>query len=41
VDPAAAEGEFALDPSLCPGENETLSYLTGDWRIFQLRNGHR
>lgn len=21
--------------------NETLSYLTGDWRILQLRNGHR
>jgi hypothetical protein len=24
-----------------PGSEETLSYLTGDWRIFQLRNGHR
>lgn len=29
------------DPSLEPQENETLSYLTGDWRIFQLKNGHR
>eukprot|EP00775_Hariotina_reticulata_P009158 gene9158-biopygen11055 len=29
------------DPSLKPRTNETLSYLTGDWRIFQLRDGHR
>lgn len=41
VDPAAAGGELAVEPSLSPGDNETLSYLTGDWRIFQLRNGHR
>jgi hypothetical protein len=37
---AAAAGGF-LDPDLIPGLEETLSYLTGDWRIFQLRNGHR
>jgi hypothetical protein len=31
----------AADPSLQPQDNETLSYLTGDWRIFQLKDGHR
>jgi hypothetical protein len=24
-----------------PAPHETLSFLTGDWRIFQLRAGHR
>jgi hypothetical protein len=37
--PAAAAA--ADDPSLKPQVNETLSYLTGDWRIFQLKEGHR
>lgn len=37
--PSAASS--AIDPDLCPGPNETLSYLTGDWRLFQLRDGHR
>jgi hypothetical protein len=36
--PAAAA---AADASLQPQVNETLSYLTGDWRIFQLKDGHR
>jgi hypothetical protein len=35
--PAGAQG----NPDLAAGPDETLSYLTGDWRIFQLRNGHR
>lgn len=29
------------DPSLIPGHDEDLSFLTGDWRIFQLKQGHR
>ena len=29
------------DPSLKPGSGETLSFLAGDWRIFQLSDGHR
>jgi tRNA1Val (adenine37-N6)-methyltransferase len=28
-------------PDLAPGPNEDLSYLTGDWRIFQRTDGHR
>ncbi len=28
-------------PELVPGEGEELSYLTGDWRLFQLCSGHR
>jgi len=31
----------AIDPDLRPAPHETLSFLTGDWRIFQLRDGHR
>lgn len=38
---AAASAGSAMDPDLCPGPNETLSYLTGDWRLLQLRDGHR
>jgi tRNA1Val (adenine37-N6)-methyltransferase len=29
------------DPSLVPTEEESLSFLTGDFRIFQMKNGHR
>jgi tRNA1Val (adenine37-N6)-methyltransferase len=35
--PAGAQGR----PELEPGPDEVLSYLTGDWRIFQRRDGHR
>jgi tRNA1(Val) A37 N6-methylase TrmN6 len=28
-------------PELEPGPDEVLSFLTGDWRIFQRRDGHR
>jgi tRNA1Val (adenine37-N6)-methyltransferase len=28
-------------PELEPGPDETLSFLSGDWRIFQRRDGHR
>lgn len=28
-------------PELSPGEGEDLCMLSGDWRIFQLRRGHR
>jgi tRNA1(Val) A37 N6-methylase TrmN6 len=35
--PRGAHGE----PDLAPGEDETLSYLCGDWRLFQKRRGHR
>ncbi len=35
--PAGALGR----PELEPMEDETLSYLCGDWRIFQKRRGHR
>jgi tRNA1(Val) A37 N6-methylase TrmN6 len=28
-------------PELVPGPDEDLSFLVGDWRIFQLRRGHR
>ena len=28
-------------PDLAPGPDEVLSFLAGDWRIFQLRDGHR
>ena len=28
-------------PDLTPGHNETLSFLCGDWRIFQRNDGHR
>ncbi|MBI2895300.1 MAG: methyltransferase domain-containing protein [Deltaproteobacteria bacterium] len=31
----------AAPPRLGPGADEDLSYLTGDWRIFQKRRGHR
>lgn len=29
------------DPDLVPGPGETLDYLSGHWRIFQLKRGHR
>lgn len=29
------------DPELVPQQQETLSFLTGDWRILQLQHGHR
>jgi tRNA1(Val) A37 N6-methylase TrmN6 len=29
------------DPTLLPGPEEDLSFLAGDWRIFQPRAGHR
>lgn len=29
------------DPDLIPGPGETLDCLSGHWRIFQLRDGHR
>ena len=29
------------DPTLLPGEGETLDALAGEWRIFQRRDGHR
>lgn len=29
------------DSTLVPGEDETLDMLSGDWRIFQKRRGHR
>ncbi|GBG00144.1 hypothetical protein Rsub_12835 [Raphidocelis subcapitata] len=29
------------DPDLAPRPGESLSYLCGDWRIFQLEAGHR
>jgi tRNA1Val (adenine37-N6)-methyltransferase len=35
--PRGADG----DPTLAPARDETLSYLSGDWRIFQKRDGHR
>lgn len=35
--PLGAQG----DPTLIPGPDEDLSYLAGDWRIFQPRVGHR
>ena len=35
--PAGARGRPELDPS--PGEN--LSLLSGDWRVFQQKRGHR
>ncbi len=35
--PAGPQGR----PELAPGPGEDLSYLTGDWRIFQLKDGHR
>jgi tRNA1Val (adenine37-N6)-methyltransferase len=35
--PARAQGR----PELAPGPDEDLSFLVGDWRIFQLRRGHR
>lgn len=35
--PRGADGR----PGLVPAADEHLSYLTGDWRIFQLQNGHR
>ncbi|MEZ4403845.1 MAG: hypothetical protein R3B06_27730 [Kofleriaceae bacterium] len=35
--PAGAQGRAEL----APGPDETLSYLAGDWRIFQPRTGHR
>ena len=28
-------------PGLAPGPSEVLSFLSGDWRIFQRRDGHR
>ncbi|MFO0548342.1 MAG: SAM-dependent methyltransferase [Polyangiaceae bacterium] len=31
----------AGDATLVPGDDEDLSYLTGDYRIFQLKRGHR
>jgi tRNA1(Val) A37 N6-methylase TrmN6 len=35
--PAGARGR----PELEPAADEDLSYLTGDWRLFQKRTGHR
>lgn len=35
--PRGADGR----PELAPAEDEDLSYLTGDWRVFQKRQGHR
>ncbi len=35
--PLGAQG----DPLLAPGPGESLSYLTGDFRIFQQQRGHR
>jgi len=29
------------DPSLVPGDGESLDMLSGEWRIFQRRDGHR
>lgn len=29
------------NPDLLPGPDEELSYLSGDWRLFQPRRGHR
>ncbi len=29
------------NPELVPGPDEDLSYLSGDWRLFQPRRGHR
>src|ERR1700685_2703045 len=29
------------DPSLAPGSGESLDMLSGEWRIFQRRDGHR
>jgi tRNA1(Val) A37 N6-methylase TrmN6 len=29
------------DPALAPGEGESLDMLSGEWRIFQRRDGHR
>jgi hypothetical protein len=40
-DSPAAAAAAVDDASLQPQANETLSYLTGDWRIFQLKDGHR
>ena len=35
--PAGARGR----PELAPAADEDLSYLSGDWRIFQKKQGHR
>jgi hypothetical protein len=35
--PAGRQGRADLQP----GPDEDLSFLTGDWRIFQLKTGHR
>lgn len=35
--PAGDQGR----PELVPGPDEQLSYLAGDWRLFQRRDGHR
>jgi tRNA1Val (adenine37-N6)-methyltransferase len=35
--PAGARGR----PELEPGDDEDLCFLTGDWRLFQKRKGHR
>jgi tRNA1(Val) A37 N6-methylase TrmN6 len=35
--PPGARGQ----PDLGPAEDETLSYLCGEWRLFQKRRGHR
>jgi tRNA1Val (adenine37-N6)-methyltransferase len=29
------------DPALAPGEGESLDMLSGEWRVFQRRDGHR
>jgi hypothetical protein len=35
--PAGPQGQ----PDLEPAADSDLSFLTGDWRIFQLKDGHR
>jgi tRNA1Val (adenine37-N6)-methyltransferase len=35
--PVGAQGDATLEP----GPNEDLSFLTGDFRLFQLKRGHR
>ncbi len=41
VPPGPSPRPPAGPPDLSPGDDETLSYLTGDFRIFQKKDGHR
>lgn len=41
VSPGPAPRGDAGDPTLVPADDEDLSYLAGDFRIFQLKDGHR